>query len=293
MLEVTGGVRYDIKNVKTKTTKANDSTLLLNADNTYKILNAALGASVFATENLNFRINFATGYRAPNLAELSSNGVHEGTIRYEIGNPGMKSENNYQLDCGFNYLVKDFGVNAGLFYNKVMNYIFLQPSGDFINQYRIYRFKQEDASLKGGEISLDWKAISILDISTSFSTVRGKQDNGSYLPFMPADKIISTIKVDLSEYFTLENSFLSVGMRNFLKQDRVAEDEIPTPGYTLIDAGFGTDINLLSLKFRTVINVTNLLDKKYYDHLSLLKSLGVLDMGRNISLSVSVPFGVN
>lgn len=293
MLEVTGGVRYDINNVKTKTTKVNDSTLLLNADNSYKLFNAALGASIFATENLNFKINFATGYRAPNLAELSSNGVHEGTTRYEIGNPGMKSENNYQLDCGFNYLVKDFGVNAGLFYNKVMNYIFLQPSGDFINQYRIYRFKQEDASLKGGEISLDWKAISILDISTSFSTVRGKQDNGSYLPFMPADKIVSTIKVDLSGYFSLKNSFVSVGMRNFLKQDRVAEDEFPTSGYTLIDAGFGTDIYLFNLRFRTVINVTNLLDKKYYDHLSLLKPLGVLDMGRNISLSVSVPFEVN
>ncbi|MEJ2617193.1 MAG: TonB-dependent receptor [Ignavibacteriaceae bacterium] len=279
-----------MKNVKTKSTKANDSTLLLNADNTYKIFNAALGASIFATENLNFKINFATGYRAPNLAELSSNGVHEGTTRYEIGNPGMKSENNYQLDGGLNYRVKDFSINAGLFLNKVMNYIFLQTSGDFINQYRIYRFVQENASLKGGEISLDWKAINILDISSSFSMVRGKQDNGSYLPFMPADKIISTIKIDLSEYFLLENTFLSVGMRNYLKQDRVAEDEIPTPGYTLIDAGFGTDVYLFNLKFRTILNVTNLLDKKYYDHLSLLKPLGVLDMGRNISLSVNVPF---
>lgn len=73
-------------------------------------------------------------------------------------------------------------------------------------------------------------------------------------------------------------------MRNYLKQDRVAEDEIPTLGYTIIDAAFGTDVYLFNLKFRTVLNVTNLLDKKYYDHLSLLKPLGVLDMGRNISL---------
>ena len=50
------------------------------------------------------------------------------------------------------------------------------------------------------------------------------------------------------------------------------------------DAAFGTDVYLFNLKFRTVLNVTNLLDKKYYDHLSLLKPLGVLDMGRNISL---------
>ncbi len=292
MLEVSGGVRYDIRNIKTKPTKANDSTLLLNADNSYKIFNAALGASFFATENLNFKINFATGYRAPSLAELSSNGVHEGTTRYEIGNPEMKSEKNYQVDGGFNYQVKDFSINVGLFYNKVMNYIFLQPSSDFISLYHIYRFEQEDASLRGGEISLDWKVINILDISSSFSMVRGKRDNGSYLPFMPADKIISTIKIDLSKYFSHENTFVSVGMRNYLKQDRVAKDEIPTPGYTLIDAGFGMDVKLFNLKFRTALNVTNLLDKKYYDHLSLLKPLGVLDMGRNISLSVNVPFEV-
>ena len=292
ILEISGGLRYDIKNVKTKTTKTNDSTILLNADNSYKIFNAAIGASIFATKNLNFKINFATGYRAPNLAELSSNGVHEGTTRYEIGNPGMKSENNYQLDVGFNYQLRDFSINTGIFYNKVMNYIFLQPSNDFINRYRIYRFEQEDASLKGGEISADWMAVNVLDISSSFSIVRGKRNNGYYLPFMPADKIITTIKFDLSEYFSRENTFLSISMRNYLKQDRIAEEEIPTPGYTLIDAGLGMDISLFNLSFRTLLNITNLLDKKYYDHLSLLKPLGVLDMGRNISLAVNVPFEV-
>ena len=292
ILEITGGIRYDIKNVKTKTTRTNDSTLLLNADNLYKIFNGALGASIFAAEGLNFKINFATGYRAPNLAELSSNGIHEGTTRYEIGNPGMKSENNYQVDGGFNYRVRNFSINAAIFYNKVMNYIFLQPSNDFINRYRIYRFEQEDASLKGGEISVDLKAAEVLDISSSFSMVRGKKDNGTYLPFMPADKIITTIKFDISKYLSSENSFVSVGMRNYLKQDRAAEDEIPTPGYSLFDAGIGSEVCLFDLRFMTVLNVTNLLDKKYYDHLSLLKPLGVLDMGRNISLSINVPFEV-
>jgi hypothetical protein len=30
------------------------------------------------------RLNVASGFRAPNLAELTSNGVHEGTNRYEV-----------------------------------------------------------------------------------------------------------------------------------------------------------------------------------------------------------------
>jgi iron complex outermembrane recepter protein len=292
-LEINGGVRYDLKNIETKETETNDSINLLSADNLYKIFNGALGVTIFATEDLNFKANLATGYRAPNLAELSSNGVHEGTTRFEIGNPEMKSEKNFQIDGGINYRVKDFGFNAGIFYNKVMNYIFLQPTNDFIGQNTIYRFEQEDATLKGGEISLNWTATDFLNFSTSFSAVRGEQDDGSYLPFMPADKIISKVKFILSKYISLENSFFSIGFRNYLKQDRTAAAEIPTPAYTLLDVGLGADIYLFSLKLRTVINATNLLDKKYYDHLSLLKPLGVLDMGRNISLSVSVPFEMN
>ena len=69
-------------------------------------------------------------------------------------------------------------------------------------------------------------------------------------------------------------------------------EEIPTPGFTLVDAGLGSEVYLFNLKLKAAVNVTNLLDKKYYDHLSLLKPLGVLDMGRNISLSISIPFDV-
>jgi iron complex outermembrane receptor protein len=35
-------------------------------------------------DDLTLRLNVASGFRAPNLAELTSNGVHEGTNRYEV-----------------------------------------------------------------------------------------------------------------------------------------------------------------------------------------------------------------
>jgi iron complex outermembrane receptor protein len=42
------------------------------------------------------RLNLASGFRAPNLAELTSNGVHEGTNR-EIGNSDLKQNKTYNL----------------------------------------------------------------------------------------------------------------------------------------------------------------------------------------------------
>jgi iron complex outermembrane receptor protein len=39
---------------------------------------------------------------SPNLAELS-NGVHEGTNRYEVGNSDLKTEQNVQSDINLEY----------------------------------------------------------------------------------------------------------------------------------------------------------------------------------------------
>jgi outer membrane receptor for ferrienterochelin and colicin len=54
-------------------------------------------------DDLIVRLNLASGFRAPNLAELTSNGVHEGTNRYEIGNSDLKTEQNVQSDINLEY----------------------------------------------------------------------------------------------------------------------------------------------------------------------------------------------
>ena len=48
-------------------------------------------------EKITSRINIASGFRAPNLAELTSFGVHHGSNRFEIGNPDLDSEQNFQF----------------------------------------------------------------------------------------------------------------------------------------------------------------------------------------------------
>ena len=53
-------------------------------------------------------------FRAPNIAELGSNGVHEGTFRYEYGDNDLKSETSLQFDGGVevNYEHFNFGING-------------------------------------------------------------------------------------------------------------------------------------------------------------------------------------
>ena len=45
----------------------------------YEVPNASAGCNYALTNRIRIRINIASGYRAPNLAELASNGVHEGS----------------------------------------------------------------------------------------------------------------------------------------------------------------------------------------------------------------------
>ena len=292
-VDIDAGVRFDSKNIDTKEMGIKDSAnYFMTVNEEFQTFNGAIGAAFNANENLTFKLNVASGYRAPNLAELTSNGVHEGTTRYEIGDASLKSERSIQTDFGINFQNREVNLNFSLFYNAVNNFIFLQPTNSYIDINRVYKFIQVNANLKGGELSADWNVLDWLNVSSSYSTVIGKKSDDSYLPFMPADKIITKAKFHWDEFSSLKNFYFMIMLRSYLKQDKVASEEIATPAYGLVDAGVGSTINLFDLDFNVALNVTNLLDKKYYDHLSLLKSLGVLNMGRNISMALNVPFSL-
>lgn len=109
--------------------------------------NGMLGASFLPTESLTMKGNLSTGYRAPNLAELSSNGLHEGTIRYEIGDPSLKIEHNLNGDLTFEYTNANFFFYLSGYYNQIYNYIFLAPTSEEFFGYPIYRYRQQDSHL--------------------------------------------------------------------------------------------------------------------------------------------------
>lgn len=293
IVNLDAGLRYDSKNIETEEMGIKDSAnYFAKLSENYGTLNGAIGAAVKANKNLTFKLNLATGFRAPNLSELTSNGVHEGTTRYEIGDASLKSERSIQTDLGINYQTQDVILNLSLFYNMVSNFIFLQSTREFIGANNVYRFMQTDADLKGGEFSAEWNFLNWLNLSGSYSKVIGKRNNGGYLPLIPADKIIGEAKFHWNELSSLKDFYFSIMVRSYLEQDKVAEEETTTPAYTLFDLSVGSTLNLFDLDVSVSLNATNLLDKKYYSHLSLLKPLGIYDIGRNISLAVNVPFTI-
>lgn len=116
--------------------------------------------------------------------------------------------------------------------------------------------------------------------------VIGKQNNGGYLPLVPAHKLNATLRGEFKIAETFKNSYAFIKLENYFEQNRVSQFETSTKGYRLLHMGLGGDITLGKLKFNLTANANNVLDTKYISHLSRLKENGVYNMGRNVIVGV-------
>ena len=98
------------------------------------------------------RINFSRGFRAPNLSELFSEGIHHATGRYELGDKDLSNEKNLQADFSISTFSETSEFGFDLFYNNIKDYIYVNPTNDYVDDFQVYKYIQKDASLFGGEI---------------------------------------------------------------------------------------------------------------------------------------------
>ncbi|WP_035668641.1 TonB-dependent receptor [Flavobacterium sp. 83] len=258
-------------------------------DKSFDSFNASLGYKTNLAEDLTLRLNLASGFRAPNLAELTSNGVHEGTNRYEVGNSDLKTEQNVQTDLNLEYKTDHFEFFANGFYNHINNYIYTSPTGAVMNNNDVFEYIQNNAKLYGGEIGLHFHPhpLDWLHYETSFETVTGKKQNGDFLPLIPANNWNNTIRAEYNIKNWLEDGFATLNLSTTFNQNNVSGFETKSNGYSLVNLGFGGKIKLGKTAFDINLNANNLLDKRYIAHLSRLKTDGIPNIGRNIV------FGVN
>lgn len=272
------GARFDNRNINV------DSGI----SRQFNSFNGAVGIKTDIANKITVRLNLATGFRAPNLAELTSDGTHEGTNRYEIGNPDLTNEQNFQTDFSVEFKNEHFEFFANGFYNVVNDYIFITPNGEIIDDSPVFDYVQSDARLYGGEIGfhihphpLDW-----LHLETSFETVTGQQDDDSYLPLIPANSLNNTLRVEFdTNWFKKGYAFFTV--RSVFEQNNVSAFETSTGSYDLLSAGFGGATKLFKNDLSISVSGTNLTNKQYINHLSRLKPDGIFNIGRNFNIGLT------
>ena len=293
------GLRFDNRNVNTTTHGiVGEEGYFEGINKQFTSFNASLGYKTNVLESITTRINIASGFRAPNLAELTSNGIHEGANRYEVGNANLNTEQNFQTDLNLEYKTNhvEFFVNG--FYNHIANYIYLSPTGTTFynsaaaNFIQVYNYSQSDANLYGGEIGLHFHPhpLDWLHFETSYETVTGKKQSGEYLPLIPANNWNNTLRFEWNDSKWLKEGFTTISLSSTFNQNKVSGFETRTGGYSLLNLGIGGTLHFGKTKVEVNLNANNITDKKYMAHLSRLKTDGILNMGRNVVLGLHFNF---
>ena len=272
------GVRADMRQIDA-----------IGIEKTYTSMTASAGYKKDLGQSSIFRVNLATGYRAPNLSELFSDGEHHGTGRYEIGSSELSVEKNFQTDISFETSNEKSSLLVDLFYNNINDYIFLNPTGAQTDEFMpVYEYAQSDATILGGEIAYSSKTgIDWLSYYASMEYLRGKKKNDGWLPDIPPVTFKLNLDLDFSEKINY-----AIDILHKARQDKVATFENSTHSNFLVDVSGQYDLNTSYPGARAQLfwKVENVFDKYYYDHLSRFKNYGFFDMGRNVSIGLKISY---
>ncbi len=337
--DIEAGLRYDIRDFSNNglytgpnpvtgfdmPVPAADSTgppIFSNLHALYQGLTGSIGVAYNITNRLCLKFNFGRGYRAPNIAEISANGVHPGTNIYQIGNSSFKPEFSLVPDLGISYNSKYVVLSADIFYNYIQNYIYNQKLVTASGQDSVivpgnftFKFQSAAAQLYGGEISVDIHPFKSLHFENGFSAVfadflgskgQAVPDSEKYLPQIPPLHGYSELRYDINlKKLHIVNAFIKVGVTYNAAQSRYYSafgTETYTSGYVLLNAGAAASFT--TKKGKTFMRVTvlgdNLANKAYQDNLNRLKYFepypnnftghnGIYNMGINLVVKVNFP----
>lgn len=285
------GLRLDSRKINIKETwDEHNQSYIDAASKDFTSLNAALGVKWNLLDYLVARLNVASGFRAPNLAELTSDGVHHGTFRYEIGSLDLTHEQNLQVDLSMELKLRNVELYANGFFNTVKDYIYLEPTNEAIEDVSVYRYQQNNAKLYGGEFGFHYHPTGAdwLHLDNTYEMVIGKQNNGTYLPFIPAHTLSNRVQVFFKDGNIFENTTAFVQLKTSFSQDKLSTFETHTGGYSLVNLGASTSFDWSNSRIEFGVSVTNLFDKEYVSHLSRLKQNLIPDIGRNIIGNIKI-----
>ena len=308
--DLSGGLRFDHRYLDSKGLTEEGEERFVDFKRHFNGVTGSVGATYELTERIGLKINLARGYRAPNISELASNGEHEGSLRYEIGNRNFSPETSWQADFGFDFATEHLELQGAFFANRIQDYIYLHRIDSVIEpDLMTFEYAQGDALLWGFEAGLDFHPFHALHFGASFSYVNAQllhqPEEMRYLPMTPAPRLSADVKYELShDAKVFNNAYVAIQADWYWRQDHCFSaygTETTTPSYLLLGLSAGSDVLLKGKKIAELhLMVDNLTDVCYQDHLSRLKYAdlnvvtgrrGVFNMGRNVVFRVSIPIG--
>jgi iron complex outermembrane recepter protein len=238
-------------------------------------------------DDLSLTASLSRTERLPTANELYADGPHAATRTFEIGDPDLDVEESLGLDMTLKAARQRFRGDVAAFVNRFDGFVFESFPGEEIDGLEVVRFVQEDAEFVGAEVDLDFVLFERddrhLDLLVRGDWVRAELAGGERLPRIPP------VRASLGLSYHQDRWRGLVEARRVEEQDRVAANETPTDGYTLLAAMLGYRLLTDRLVTDVILRGTNLGDEEARNHVSFLKDEVPLP-GRDVSLILRVSF---
>lgn len=242
------------------------------------------------------KINLGSSYRIPTLPELSSNGVHHGSFRHEIGDSSLQSERGYQLDLGILYQREKWDLKFTPYLNYYSNYIYLRPTSQFSclpEGGQMFRYTQGAVFHGGGELSSEFHYIKDVHLAVHAAYTRlTNLSTGVPLPFTPPFQLMLDLEYALPiKKAWFKDPYVGSDLQFFAAQNRTDRNEMATPAYFLMQFHAGSSFVFKKQVFGLRLMVNNVFNTPYFNHLSRYRLLQLVEPGRNLQLLLRWQFG--
>jgi len=246
--------------------------------------------------------NIGTGFRMPIAKELAANGVNYHYFRYEKGNASLQPERSYQLDIGADWKNDNWHLRFSPYLNYFSNYIYLNPTAGYDTYYgagnQVFNYAQAKVFRGGAEVHAGYRFFTCWHAEVAGEYVYNRQLSGDKqgygLPFTPPASALLTLTYEPKiRTERLTETYLSADLRLTAPQSSIVPPEKKTPGYGLINMSAGSKIKYGKNVIQISLQAQNLLNKRYLNHTSFYRLIELPEMGRNIVLSVKIPFSAN
>ena len=310
------GIRYDYGQINTKEyydwfpspVIDNEDTSLVYLQRAGVINRSFSNASWSVGYNYNpdnwlIKANIGKSFRMPLAQELAANGVNYHRFSYEVGNPNLSPEVSYQFDAGATYQGHNFYVGATPFINYFTNYIYLNPTAQYDwlygNGNQVFEYTESEVFRYGAEltasynISNAWQAGVVGEYVYSLQMSGAKE--GYTLPFSPPATAVFNVRYQKDRFdkpwlSSFENTYVSLDYRLGAAQNNIVPPEIATEGYQVVHLSFGGQINISNQPITINMQIQNLFNAKYFNHMSYYRLINVPEPGRNFVVNISIPF---
>jgi iron complex outermembrane receptor protein len=267
------GARYDRRHLEVE----DDAELAVTAqERVWNALSGNIGALVRIGPSAAVALNLGRGFRAPSTFDLFSNGVHEGTVAYEVGDPALDTEKSFNTDLSWRIQSGRLSAEVTGYVNRIEDFIHSRPTGavDPASGFQVFQVTQGDARLIGAEASARWHPTGGLHLHLAADHVRG--DNTSTdtpLPWIPPFRAVYGVRLEGARAGSgLADPYLDLTAESNAAQDRLDPFDTPTGAYTLLHLGAGFAVPNDGRPLRVDAGARNLLDTTCRDFMSRFKA---------------------